>query len=58
MTMPSLFFYNQLMNLETKRRKDPEPDTDDVFFIAEREPNDREHYDQDGEWPDEDEYRE
>jgi hypothetical protein len=57
MTMVSLFFYNQLMNLERKRR-DPSPDTDDVFFLAENEPKDREHYEEDGEWPDEDEYRE
>jgi hypothetical protein len=55
--MVSLFFYNQLMNLERKRR-DPSPDTDDVFFLAENEPKDREHYEEDGEWPDEDEYRE
>lgn len=56
MTMVSLFFYNQLMNI--KRQADPAPDTDDVFFIAETEPKDREHYEEDNEWPDEDEYRE
>lgn len=58
MTIVSLFFRNQLLNLEPNRHREFAPDTDDVFFIPEREPNDREHYDQDGEWPDEDEYRE
>ena len=54
MTMVSLFFYNELMKL----KRHAEPDHDDVFFIPETEPKDREHYDDDGEWPDEDEYRE
>lgn len=46
------------MTIEPKRRTDFTPDTDDVFFIPETDPKDREHYDQDTEWPDEDEYRE
>lgn len=46
------------MTIEPKRRTEFTPETDDVFLVPEREPNDREHYDQDAEWPDEDEYRE
>jgi hypothetical protein len=54
MTMVSLFFYNELMKL----KRQAEPATNEVFFVTETEPKDREHYEDDGDWYDEDEYRE
>ena len=48
MTIVSLFFYNELM----KMKRPNIGQTDD------HEPKEREHYEEDGEWPDEDEYRE
>lgn len=51
MTMASLFFYNELMKLDRQRNVYP---SDDAYH----EPKEREHYEEDNEPHDEDDYRE
>lgn len=58
MTMVSLFFYRELMNMEPKRKVEPVQDTDEVFFLPERSPEEAPHYENDPDWDTEEDYRE
>lgn len=58
MTMVSLFFYRDLINMEPKRKVETVPDTDEVFFVPEEEPTEAPHYENDPGWDNEDDYRE
>lgn len=53
MTMPSLFFYNELLKLQANRHREGAD-----ISQSENDPEEREHYDDHGDWDDEDDRRE